>query len=186
MAVSVIVMLALFCMVITIIIIKKRRRRKAKGWEEEEKGVRSASEVPEWVAAARWSAPVTVFEKPLMELTFADLAAATSGFGREAMLAEGGRSGAAYRAAVGGMEVVVRVVSTAAEEAEAAAEYREVARLRHPNLLPLLGYCIAGIVIKLPYSFLRICAVTLSVCRFQGLRYFPLEKNSLVIYQLDI
>jgi len=99
------------------------------------------------------SAPVVVLERPLMELTLADLAAATSGFGRESQLADtGGRSGAAYRAVLpGDLHVVVRVVEGAvagvAEDAAAAATeagFRELARLRHPNILPLLGYCIAG------------------------------------------
>ncbi|RLN08416.1 hypothetical protein C2845_PM11G19670 [Panicum miliaceum] len=88
-----------------------------------------------------------------MELKLADLAAATSGFGRESQLAEtGGRSGAAYRAVLpGDLHVVVRVVEGPLagvgeddDEAVTAAGFRELARLRHPNILPLLGYCIAG------------------------------------------
>jgi hypothetical protein len=117
-----------------------------KGEEEEEDVV---------VAAARGAsaAPVVLFERPLMQLTLANLAAATSGFGRESQLAErGGRSGAAYRAVLpGDLHVVVRVVEGAMaglgeddNPAAAATAFRELARLRHPNILPLLGYCIAG------------------------------------------
>ena len=82
------------------------------------------------------------------------LAAATSVVGRESQLADvGGRSGAAYRAVLpGDLHVVVRVVDGAVagvggddgDVAAAAAGLRELARLRHPNILPLLGYCIAG------------------------------------------
>ncbi|KAK8970042.1 putative LRR receptor-like serine/threonine-protein kinase [Platanthera guangdongensis] len=82
-----------------------------------------------------------------MELKFADLAAATSGFGKESLMAEGGRSGPVYRAVLpGDMHVVVRVMESARglEEKEAAAAFREISRLRHRNVLPLFGYCISG------------------------------------------
>ncbi|CAN6250953.1 unnamed protein product [Urochloa humidicola] len=128
---------------------KKRKNKDGKGpaavWEDEEVVVGAVK-----VAAA---APVVVLERPLMELTLADLAAATSGFGRESQLAgTGGRSGAAYRAVLpGDLHVVVRVVEGPVagvgeddDEAAAASGFRELARLRHPNILPLLGYCIAG------------------------------------------
>ncbi|PUZ74855.1 hypothetical protein GQ55_1G099900 [Panicum hallii var. hallii] len=129
---------------------KKKKKRKDKDgkaavWEDEEVVVGAVK-----VAAA---APVVVIERPLMELTLADLAAATSGFGRESQLAEtGGRLGAAYRAVLpGDLHVVVRVVEGPMagvgeddDEAATAAGFRELARLRHPNILPLLGYCIAG------------------------------------------
>ncbi|CAL5022949.1 unnamed protein product [Urochloa decumbens] len=129
---------------------KRKKDKDGKGgaavWEDEEVVVGAVK-----VAAA---APVVVLERPLMELTLADLAAATSGFGRESQLAEttGRRSGAAYRAVLpGDLHVVVRVVEGPVagvreddDEAAAAAGFRELARLRHPNILPLLGYCIAG------------------------------------------
>ncbi|TVU33232.1 hypothetical protein EJB05_25022, partial [Eragrostis curvula] len=131
--------------------LKRRRKRKKKKdgkaavWEDEEVAVGAVK-----VATAT---PVVLLERPLTILTLADLAAATSGFGRESQLAEaGGRSGAAYRAVLpGDLHVVVRVVEGAVagvkeddDEAAAAAGLRELARLRHPNILPLLGYCIAG------------------------------------------
>ncbi|KAK3156456.1 hypothetical protein QOZ80_2AG0107510 [Eleusine coracana subsp. coracana] len=124
---------------------KKKDAAAAAAWENDEVAVGAVK-----VAAA---APVVVVEWPLMELTLADLAAATSGFGRESQLAEtGGRSGAAYRAVLpGDLHVVVRVVEGAVAgvaegdgDAAVAAGLREIARIRHPNILPLLGYCIAG------------------------------------------
>ncbi|KAF0904959.1 hypothetical protein E2562_039203 [Oryza meyeriana var. granulata] len=137
------------------------RCRKNRGKEAEEKRAHWGGEDEEEVvavaaaAAAKGdsAAPVVLFERPLMELTLADLSAATSGFGRELQLAErGGRSGAAYRAVLpGDLHVVIRVVDGAMagvgeddEPAAAATAFRDLARLRHPNILPLLGYCIAG------------------------------------------
>ncbi|PKA57930.1 putative LRR receptor-like serine/threonine-protein kinase [Apostasia shenzhenica] len=120
------------------------RRKK---WEKVSKKTAAVVAKVEWVAEARWEAPVVVFQKPLMELTFADMVEATSGFGRESLLAEGWRRGPLYRAVLPGeMNVVVRVLDSAAptEETAAAAAFREIGRLRHPNLLPLLGYCICG------------------------------------------
>lgn len=146
------------------------RRRKNGGKDEEEKKVqqRGGNEEEVTVAAAATAkgasaAPVVLFERPLMELTLSDLAAATSGFGRESQLAErGGRSGAAYRAVLpGDLHVVVRVVEDGsmgrAEEVgdNPAAAFRELARLRHPNILPLLGYCIAGREQLLLYEYME-------------------------------
>lgn len=141
---------------------KKKPQWGEKGEEEEEEDVVVA------VARGASAAPVVLFERPLMQLTLANLAAATSGFGRESQLAErGGRSGAAYRAVLpGDLHVVVRVVEGAMaglgeddNPAAAATAFRELARLRHPNILPLLGYCIAGklsSILEYEYFFLLI------------------------------
>uniref|UniRef100_A0A0D9VE46 Protein kinase domain-containing protein n=1 Tax=Leersia perrieri TaxID=77586 RepID=A0A0D9VE46_9ORYZ len=139
---------------------KKKEKKKAAAWEDDEVAVGAVK-----VAA---TAPVVLVERPLMELTLADLAAATSGFGRESQLAAdsasggGRRSGAAYRAVLpDDLHVVVRVVDGGAVageddgEAAAAAGLRELARLRHPNVLPLLGYCIAGKEKLLLYEYME-------------------------------
>nr|CAD1843231.1 unnamed protein product [Ananas comosus var. bracteatus] len=151
--------IVLFCMLCAVRRSKKGKGKERKDVEEAER--KEAETEGRWAAEADWAAPVVMFEKPLMALTFADLAAATSGFGGESQLAEGGgRSGAAYRAVLpDDYHVVVRVIygsgGVAEPENDAAAAFRELARLRHPNLLPLLGYCISGPNKLLLYEYME-------------------------------
>ncbi|KAE8731699.1 putative LRR receptor-like serine/threonine-protein kinase [Hibiscus syriacus] len=92
------------------------------------------------------SVPVVIFEKPLLNITFADLLSATSNFDRDTLLAEG-KFGPVYRGFLpGGIHVAVKVLvhgSTLTEQ-EAARELESLGRIKHPNLVPLIGYCLAG------------------------------------------
>ncbi|KAG9138088.1 hypothetical protein Leryth_001341 [Lithospermum erythrorhizon] len=92
------------------------------------------------------SVPVVIFEKPLLNFTFADLLSATSHFDRGTFLAEG-RFGPVYRGYFpGGIHVAVKVLvhgSTLTDQ-EAAKELEYLGRIKHPNLVPLTGYCLAG------------------------------------------
>lgn len=101
-----------------------------------------------WVADVKHatSVPVVIFEKPLLNFTFADLLSATSNFDRGTLLAEG-RFGPVYRGFLpGGFHVAVKVLvhgSTMTDQ-EAARELEYLGRIKHPNLVPLTGYCLAG------------------------------------------
>lgn len=101
-----------------------------------------------WVADVKvaTSVPVVIFEKPLLSFTFADLLAATSNFDRGTLLAEG-RFGPVYRGFLpGGIQVAVKVLvhGSAMADQDAARELERLGRIKHPNLVPLTGYCLAG------------------------------------------
>ncbi|KAK6126943.1 hypothetical protein DH2020_039314 [Rehmannia glutinosa] len=101
-----------------------------------------------WVADVKQATnvPVVIFQKPLLNFTFADLLSATSNFDRDTLLAEG-RFGPVYGGLLpGGIHVAVKVLvhgSTMTDQ-EAARELEYLGRIKHPNLVPLTGYCLAG------------------------------------------
>ncbi|XP_057767836.1 probable LRR receptor-like serine/threonine-protein kinase At2g24230 [Salvia miltiorrhiza] len=101
-----------------------------------------------WVADVKQatSVPVVIFEKPLLNFTFADLLSATSHFDRGTLLAEG-RFGPVYGGLLpGGIHVAVKVLvhGSTMTDHEAARELEYLGRIKHPNLVPLTGYCLAG------------------------------------------
>ncbi|XP_074583379.1 putative LRR receptor-like serine/threonine-protein kinase At2g24230 [Curcuma longa] len=101
-----------------------------------------------WVANVKHttSVPVVIFEKPLLNFTFADLLNVTNNFDRETLLAEG-RFGPVYRGLLpGGIHVAMKVLlhrSTISDE-DAVKELERLGQIKHPNLVPLTGYCLAG------------------------------------------
>ncbi|WVZ13228.1 hypothetical protein V8G54_017758 [Vigna mungo] len=133
-------------------------RRKTKMWEFKQSSYKEEQNISgpfsfqtdstTWVADVKQatSVPVVIFEKPLLNITFADLLAATSNFDRGTLLAEG-KFGPVYRGFLpGGIHVAVKVLvvgSTLTDE-EAARELEFLGRIKHPNLVPLTGYCVAG------------------------------------------
>ncbi|KAG9456320.1 hypothetical protein H6P81_000828 [Aristolochia fimbriata] len=154
------VTLSLFCVTLGLVGLAFACRRKSRPWTvkqvsvsfKEDQNVSGPfafqTDSTTWVADVRsaTSVPVVIFDKPLLNFTFADLLSVTSNFDRGTLLAEG-RFGPVYRGFLpGGTHIAVKVLvhgSTMSDQ-EAAKELEYLGRIKHPNLVPLIGYCLAG------------------------------------------
>lgn len=150
--------ISMVCLLFGLLFLAFGCRRKTRMWEvkqisyKEEEAVSGPfafqADSTTWVADVKQatSVPVVVFQKPLLNFTFADLLSATSHFDRGTLLAEG-RFGPVYRGFLpGGFHVAVKVLvhgSTMTDQ-EAARELEYLGRIKHPNLVPLTGFCLAG------------------------------------------
>ncbi|XP_042379486.1 inactive LRR receptor-like serine/threonine-protein kinase BIR2 [Zingiber officinale] len=89
--------------------------------------------------------PVSLFQKPIKKVRLADLMAATADFHRSNIIVAGSsRAGTAYKALLrdGSALTVKRLHSCTVPEKQFHAEMEPLGQLRHPNLVPLLGFCL--------------------------------------------
>ncbi|MCL7037292.1 hypothetical protein MKW94_019271 [Papaver nudicaule] len=150
--------LAFVCCIVGLVCLLIGCRRKTRMWAAKQISYKEEASISgpfsfqtdstTWVADVKQATavPVVIFEKPLLNFTFVDLLTATSHFDRGTLLAEG-RFGPVYRGFLpGGIQVAVKVLvlgSTMTDQ-EAARELESLGRIKHPNLVPLSGYCLAG------------------------------------------
>ncbi|KAK2973026.1 hypothetical protein RJ640_012612 [Escallonia rubra] len=150
--------LSMVCLLLGLLFLAFGCRRKTRMWAVKQHSYKEEQNISgpfsfqtdstTWVADVKLatSVQVVIFEKPLLNFTFADLLSATSNFDRGTLLAEG-RFGPVYRGFLpGGIHVAVKVLvhgSTLTDQ-EAARELEHLGRIKHPNLVPLTGYCLAG------------------------------------------
>ncbi|XP_030456392.1 probable LRR receptor-like serine/threonine-protein kinase At2g24230 [Syzygium oleosum] len=150
--------LSMVCLLAGLLFLAFGCRRKTKLWAVKQTSYKEEQQISgpfsfqtdstTWVADVKQatSVSVVIFEKPLLNITFADLLSATSNFDRGTLLAEG-KFGPVYRGFLpGGIHVAVKVLvhgSTLTDQ-DVAKELEYLGRIKHPNLVPLTGYCLAG------------------------------------------
>ncbi|KAK4257547.1 hypothetical protein QN277_007119 [Acacia crassicarpa] len=158
MELALVLTLSMVCLLSGLIFLAFGCRRKTKSWAMKQTSYKEEQNISgpfsfqtdstTWVADVKQanSVPVVIFEKPLLNITFADLLYSTSNFDRGTLLAEG-KFGPVYRGFLpSGIQVAVKVlvVGSTLTDREAAKELEYLGRIKHPNLVPLTGYCFAG------------------------------------------
>ncbi|XP_030447075.1 receptor-like protein kinase BRI1-like 3 [Syzygium oleosum] len=100
---------------------------------------------------------IAAFEKPLRKLTFAHLLEATNGFSSESLIGSGG-FGEVYKARLkDGHVVAIKKLAhvTGQGDREFMAEMETIGKIKHRNLVPLLGYCNIGEERLLVYEYMK-------------------------------
>ncbi|XP_044473876.1 receptor-like protein kinase BRI1-like 3 [Mangifera indica] len=100
---------------------------------------------------------VATFEKPLRKLTFAHLLEATNGFSADSLIGSGG-FGEVYKAQLkDGCVVAIKklIHVTGQGDREFMAEMETIGKIKHRNLVPLLGYCKIGDERLLVYEYMK-------------------------------
>lgn len=100
---------------------------------------------------------ITAFEKPLRRLTFAHLLEATNGFSAKSLIGSGG-FGDVYKAQLrdGHVVAIKKLIHVTSQgDREFMAEMETIGKIKHRNLVPLLGYCKIGEERLLVYEYMK-------------------------------
>lgn len=156
---------SLFCIFGLIIILveaRKRRKKKEAALEAyvEAGNSHSGHGNSAWrLTSAREALSINLaaFEKPLRKLTFADLLEATNGFHNDSLVGSGG-FGDVYRAQLkdGSIVAIKKLIHVSGQgDREFTAEMETIGKIKHRNLVPLLGYCKVGDERLLVYEYMK-------------------------------
>ncbi|XP_009610192.1 receptor-like protein kinase BRI1-like 3 [Nicotiana tomentosiformis] len=155
------IMVSLVCIVLLIVALYRIRKTQ----KEEEKRDKYIESLPT-SGSSSWklssipeplSINVATFEKPLRKLTFGHLLEATNGFSSESLIGSGG-FGEVYKAQLrDGSTVAIKklVHVTSQGDREFMAEMETIGKIKHRNLVPLLGYCKIGEERLLVYEYMK-------------------------------
>ncbi|CAI9763227.1 unnamed protein product [Fraxinus pennsylvanica] len=118
----------------------KSSKRRKRGY-----GIGGRDEGSGWaeILRAHKLTQVMLFQKPLVKLKLVDLLAATSNFSAENVIVST-RTGITYKAVLpdGSALVIKRLSTCKMGEKQFRMEMNRLGQLRHPNLVPLLGFCV--------------------------------------------
>ncbi|KAK9130081.1 hypothetical protein Sjap_010568 [Stephania japonica] len=153
---------SLFCIFGLIIIAIERKKRKKK---DASLDIYIDSRSHSGTANGNWklgthevlSINIATFEKPLQKLTIGDLWEATNGFHNDSLIGSGG-FGDVYKAQLkdGTIVAVKKLIHISGQgDREFTAEMETIGKIKHRNLVPLLGYCKVGEERLLVYEYMR-------------------------------
>lgn len=155
---------SLFCIFgLIIVAIETRKRRKKKDAAFDgyvDSGSHSGMANVNWkLTGAREALSINLaaFEKPLRKLTFADLLEATNGFHNDSLIGSGG-FGDVYKAQLkdGSIVAIKKLIHISGQgDREFTAEMETIGKIKHRNLVPLLGYCKVGEERLLVYEYMK-------------------------------
>jgi serine/threonine protein kinase len=96
---------------------------------------------------------VTLFQKPIVKIKLADILAATNSFDFENVVIST-RTGVSYQADLpdGSSLAIKRLNTCKLGEKQFRGEMNRLGQLRHPNLVPLLGFCVVEVEKLLVYK----------------------------------
>ncbi|CAN0878611.1 Systemin receptor SR160 [Linum grandiflorum] len=100
---------------------------------------------------------LSTFDRPLRRLTFADLLQATNGFHNDSLIGSGG-FGDVYKAQLkdGSVVAIKKLIQISGQgDREFTAEMETIGKIKHRNLVPLLGYCKVGEERLLVYEYMK-------------------------------
>ncbi|WCJ21748.1 Leucine-rich repeat protein kinase family protein [Euphorbia peplus] len=117
-----------------------RAAKKSKGY-----GVGSGKDDSSWVELLRSHKliQVSLFQKPINKIRLSDLLLATNNFDLENIVSST-RTGVSYKADLpdGSALAIKRLSACKLSEKQFRSEMNRLGQLRHPNLVPLLGFCV--------------------------------------------
>uniref|UniRef100_A0A2P2LN80 non-specific serine/threonine protein kinase n=1 Tax=Rhizophora mucronata TaxID=61149 RepID=A0A2P2LN80_RHIMU len=155
---------SLFCIfgfIIFAVELKKRRHEKDSALEVHiDSRPHSGTANTNWkLTGARepWSINLETFEKHLQKLTFADLLDATNCFHNDNLIGSGG-FGDVYKAQLkdGSIVAIKKLIHISGQgNREFTAEMETIGKIKHRNLVPLLGYCKVGEERLLVYEYMK-------------------------------
>ncbi|KAL6845644.1 hypothetical protein ACP4OV_025139 [Aristida adscensionis] len=157
---------ALFCIFGLVIIAIESKKRKQKNEEaSSSRDIYIDSRSHSGTMNSNWrlsgtnalSINLAAFEKPLQKLTLGDLVEATNGFHNDSLIGSGG-FGDVYKAQLkdGRVVAIKKLIHVSGQgDREFTAEMETIGKIKHRNLVPLLGYCKVGEERLLVYDYMK-------------------------------